>query len=204
VHEYLGMLTIDFSVKGEVKFTMIYYIQNMLDKLPADMSGTVILPAASHLFDVNDDAEKLSTEKSDFFHRNVAKLLFLCKQARPDVQTAVAFLCTRVKAPDVDDYKKGWTMMYLRGTLKMPLTLEADECNTVKWWVDASFAVHPDDMHSHTGGAMMLGKGVIYGTSTRQKLNTKSSTKVELVGVKMTSCHKLYGLAIFRTLRAMM
>jgi hypothetical protein len=73
-------------------------------------------------------------------------------------------------------------MMYLSGTLNMPLMLEADECNIVKWWVDASFAVHPD-MRSHTGGVMMLGKGAIYGTSTRQKLNTKSSTEAELVGV---------------------
>ena len=30
---------------------------------------------------------------------------------------------------------------------------------------------------------MSLGKGVSYGTSTRQKLNTKSSTEAELVGV---------------------
>ena len=52
----------------------------------------------------------------------------------------------------------------------------------VKWWVDASFAVHPD-MKSHTGGVMTLGKGAVYATSTRQKLNTKSSTEGELVGV---------------------
>jgi hypothetical protein len=38
-------------------------------------------------------------------------------------------------------------------------------------------------MGSHTGGAMSLGRGVIYGTSKRQKLNTKSSTEAELVGV---------------------
>jgi hypothetical protein len=176
-------MTIDFSVKGKVKFTMIDYIENMIAELPANMSGTVRSPASSHLFDVNDDAEKLNTELSDFFHHNVAKLLFLCKRARSDIQTAVAFLCTRVKEPDVDDYKRlGRTMMYLRGTVKMPLTLEADECNIVKWWVDASFAVHPD-MRSHTGGVMMLGKGAIYGTSTRQKINTKSSTEAELVGV---------------------
>jgi hypothetical protein len=30
---------------------------------------------------------------------------------------------------------------------------------------------------------MSMGKGIIYGTSTRQKLNTKSSTEGELVGV---------------------
>jgi hypothetical protein len=73
-------------------------------------------------------------------------------------------------------------MRYLRGTKTMPLTLEADSLNVVKWWVDASFAVHPD-MKSHTGATMTLGKGMPYSTSTRQKLNTKSSTEGELVGV---------------------
>ena len=64
----------------------------------------------------------------------------------------------------------------------MPLRLEADNMHIIKWWVDASFAVHPN-MRSHTGGCMTLGKGVVYGTSTNQKLNTRSSTEAELVGV---------------------
>jgi hypothetical protein len=38
VHEYLGM-TIDFSCTGKVKFSMIDYIQNMLESLPDDMAG---------------------------------------------------------------------------------------------------------------------------------------------------------------------
>jgi hypothetical protein len=121
-------MTIDYSEKGKVKFTMIDYIKGMLDELPGDMEGTVTTPASSHLFDVNDDAEKLPDAMSEMFHHNTAKLLFLCKRARPDVQPAVAFLCTRVTAPDVDDYKKlGRAMKYLRGSLYMPLVLEADE-----------------------------------------------------------------------------
>jgi hypothetical protein len=176
-------MMIDFSLPGKVKFIMFDYIKGMLDELPADMDGTVISPASSHLFDINETAEKLSDELGSLYHHNVAKLLFLCKRARPDVQTAVAFLCTRVKAPDVDDYKKlGRVMQYLRGSVYMPLTLEADDVNVIKWWADASFAVHPD-MKSHTGGMMTLGKGAIYGTSTRQKINTKSSTEAELVGL---------------------
>ena len=38
-------------------------------------------------------------------------------------------------------------------------------------------------MHSHTGGTISLGKGSVYSTSVRQKLNTRSSTTAELVGV---------------------
>ena len=64
----------------------------------------------------------------------------------------------------------------------LPLTLETDGTNIVKWWVDAFFAVHPD-MKSHTGATMSLGKGSVYSTSIRQKLNTTSSTEAELVGV---------------------
>ena len=52
----------------------------------------------------------------------------------------------------------------------------------VKWWVDASFAVH-HDMKSHTGGNGSLGKGSFYLTSTRQKLNPRSSTEAELLGI---------------------
>jgi hypothetical protein len=161
---------------------MTDYIQGMLGELPSDMNGESATPAANHLFDVNPKTADmlLNSATADFFHH---KLLFLCKRARPDVQSAVSFLCTRVKDPDSDDYKKlSRVMKYLRSTLNMPLTLEADDLQIVKWWDDASFAVH-GDMKSHAGGAMTLGKGVIYGTSTRQKLNTRSSTEGELVGV---------------------
>ena len=100
------------------------------------------------------------------FHHNVAKLLFLCKQAQPDLQTAVAFLCTCVKTPDEDDYKKlAWAMHYLRATAQLPLTLEADTLQVIKWWIDGAFTTHPN-MRSHTGGMLSLGKGAMYGAST--------------------------------------
>jgi len=52
----------------------------------------------------------------------------------------------------------------------------------VKWWIDRSYAVHKD-MRSHTGAVMSLGKGAVFGSSTRQKLTTRSSTEAELVSV---------------------
>ena len=73
-------------------------------------------------------------------------------------------------------------MRYLRATARLPLSLEADTLQVIKWRIDGAFATHPD-MRSHTGGMLSLGQGAVYGASTRQKLNTRSSTKAELVGV---------------------
>jgi hypothetical protein len=53
----------------------------------------------------NKSPEYLTLEKANLILTMVAKLLFLAKRARPDILTAVSFLCTRVKKPDVDDYK---------------------------------------------------------------------------------------------------
>ena len=98
VHEYLGM-TIDFSEKGKVKFIMNDYVENLIDEIPEEMSGTAATPASNHLFSVNEKAEKISDENSEKYHHLTAKLLYLSKRARPDLQTAVAFLCKRVKQP---------------------------------------------------------------------------------------------------------
>jgi hypothetical protein len=38
-------------------------------------------------------------------------------------------------------------------------------------------------MRSHTGGGLTMGKGFPIGSSTKQTLNTRSSTDSELVGV---------------------
>ena len=48
-------------------------------------------------------------------------------------------------------------------------------------WVDAAFAVH-DNMRSQTGGVIPFRHGMVHCRSNKQKLNTLSSTEVELVG----------------------
>jgi hypothetical protein len=125
-HDYLGMV-LDYSEEGRVKILMTQYINEILDELPIDMSGEAPTPAAQYLFQSNQDARKLDNEGKEMFHWNVARLLFLSKWARPDLQTVVAFLCTRVKEPDEDDYKKLCQVMrYLQLTKDLPLILEDD------------------------------------------------------------------------------
>jgi len=70
---------------------------------------------------------------------------------------------------------------YINGTQKDKLILSADDLHVAKWWIDSSFAVHPD-FKSHTGGNLSFGGGSPVTISRKQKLNTRSSTESELVG----------------------
>jgi hypothetical protein len=183
VHDYLGM-TLDFSKPGEVTVTMIDYIKGILHDAPKEMRGSAATPAANHLFQVNEvNPIPLGKEQSETYVHIVMQLLYLSQRARPDIRTAVSFLCGRLTKPDEDDYKKLTRVMkYLDSTVDLPLVLAANDTGKVRWWVDASFAVHVD-MKSHTGGTLSLGKGSIYSTSSKQKLVTRSSTEAEVVGV---------------------
>jgi hypothetical protein len=79
-------------------------------------------------------------------------------------------LCTRVKGPTEEDWKKLLRMLqYVKSSLKDVLILRADNLSVVKWYVDASFAVHPD-FKSHTGVAMTYGAGVPIAMSYPTKL----------------------------------
>jgi hypothetical protein len=182
VHEYIGM-TLDSNVPGQVKVTMLPYVKEIVGDFTKKSGDTrtATTPAADHLFQIDETATKLSEEMGKIYHNFVAKCLFLTKRARPDIHTAVAFLTTRVRQPDEDDWKKLQRMIcYLRGTLILPLILKADGTNTIKWWVDGSHGAH-FDMRGHTGGMASHGKGALMPTPTRQKLNTRSSTETELV-----------------------
>ena len=53
--------------------------------------------------------------------------------------------------------------------------------SVIKWYVDSSFAVHPD-FKSHTGDVMTYGGGAPQTISRKQKLNTRSCTEAKLVG----------------------
>jgi hypothetical protein len=176
-------MNIDFSKRGKVVFQVTEFIRNMLDELPDDFDGTAATPATSHLFKTRESAPKLSSDLSELLHSNVAKLFYLAQRARPDILLAVVFLTTRVSTPDIDDLGNlKRVMRYQRDTEVLALTLEASGDGVVRWWVDGSFAVHPN-MRSHTGAVLSLGKGAVYGMPSKQKINTKSSCEAELVGV---------------------
>jgi hypothetical protein len=169
--------------KGGVDVDMSEYMTQMSEDFsvqfkPSEVAET---PAAPNLFEAGTGKDLPPAQASEFY-TFVMKGMFACKRARPDIHTAITGLSTRVRCPTESDWDKPVRLMkYINGTKDDVLHLRADDLRVLKWWVDASFAVHPD-FKSHTGGVMSLGKGVISPICRKQKLNTRSSTEAELVG----------------------
>jgi hypothetical protein len=169
-HKYLGM-TLDFSHDNQCRVTMIDYVNEIVaayDKVLSELDdGFSVVKkksnpartsaAADDLFVVNEDAEKLSKEGSTALHNLVAKTLYVSKRARLDVSTAIAFLTTRFRAPDIDDWRKlSHLMEYLRVDRLPPLIMSTDGSGVLMWYLNASFAVH-SNMRSHTGRGLTMG-----------------------------------------------
>ena len=68
----------------------------------------------------------------------------------------------------------------------MPRVIGATGLELLQTWVDASFGVHRD-FKGHMGAGMSFGTGLVHHKSTKQKLNTRSSTESELVAALVTT-----------------
>ena len=121
----------------------------------------------------------MSEKQAQQFHQTVAQLLFLSCRAQRDIQTAVLFLTTWAKKPDVDNWGKvKRVLQYLKRTQTMPLNLTIDNLQSKKWLVGSLHGVHEDGK-----GQSGAGKGALISFLRKQKSNTRSSTESKLVGV---------------------
>jgi hypothetical protein len=180
-HEFLGMKIV-YNENNTATITMRSYLEEAIAESGLNITNTAATPARRYLFDVNEKSPRLDKKRNDIFHSVSAKLLYVATRARMDILLPVCFLCTRVsKATEEDELKLKRVLEYVNGTLDLSYTIGADDLGKMQTWVDASYAVHPD-MRSHTGGIISFGRGGLICKSSKQKLNTKSSTEAELVG----------------------
>jgi hypothetical protein len=179
-HDYLAMV-LDFSIPGVLQVDMTDYVKGMIADFPEELSGKTKAPWNENLFKVDPMSKMLDASQAKLFHTFVMKGMFLCKHGRQDIQPAIVFMATRVTQPNEGDWKKLIKMMnFLKATKDDIPVMSCDNTNSIKWHVDAAFAIHKD-MKSHTGATMTLGAGTITSISTKQKVNTCSSTESELV-----------------------
>ena len=83
------------------------YVKNMIGEFPINIenSQSVTIPATKNLFKVGI-SKPLNNNKAELFHKIVARGLFFCKRARPDIQTTISILCTREKQFNQRDWNK--------------------------------------------------------------------------------------------------
>jgi hypothetical protein len=151
----------EFRKDGTLGVSMVAYLKNVIAEFPVMVTGKAPTPAADHLFKIRDaeEAKPLEEEKALAFHHRVAQLLFMAFRAQRDIQTTVAFLTTRVKSPNEDDWGKlKRVLKYLNGTKYLKLTLSVGNLGVLKWYIDESHNVHWD-CKGHGGGAVHHGKG---------------------------------------------
>jgi hypothetical protein len=186
MNDYLGM-TFDYSFTKEVRINMWDYLRKIVKEFPEEIAGVCATPVSDHLFKVRDDGKKLSKELAEVFHHTVYQLLFAANRARRDIQMAVSYLTTRVKAPDQDKWGKLVRVLkYLNGPRYMKLILSADKMKfTVHWYVDGSHQVHKG-CRGQIGCLMTMGKGAVLSSSNVMKCNTQSSTEMELISIHDT------------------
>ena len=180
-HTFLGMkLKIKKNKTFEVD--MVDQVKETIQSFGEEVEGEVKSPAAKYLLNIPEEDEELDDERKERFHSVVAKLLYIMKRARPDLETGVAFLCTRVTKCMMSDWKKLKRLLqYAKCTVNDVRVIGATSLKDIFIFVDASYAIY-DNMRGVTGGCMSMGFGVFHAKSSKQKLNTKSSTETELVG----------------------
>jgi hypothetical protein len=183
VHEgpvlpYLGMV-FDFS-GDRVRISMDKYTDDLLKLYSVKSKAKT--PATVSLFSINESSSRLSKEHTEEFHSRVAKLLYLAKRVRPEILPAVSFLTSRVLEPTEQDREKlNRVLSYLNYCPHLGIGLSSEDSVKILGYIDVSFA-SDKDFKSRTGVVISLGRGPCYTDSSRQKLNTKSSTEAELVG----------------------
>jgi hypothetical protein len=182
---YLG---IDFELDREnrwCKATMISHLRDAVsdfEKLCNLEGRKPSTPALTSLFEVNHESPLLAKEKQDAFRSIVMKTMYVGKRTRLDLLTTIAFLSTRQGKATEEDWKKLKRMMqYIQGTIDMPLIFSADNLERFHTFVDVAYAVNCD-RKSQTGGLVSFGRGAIHAQSTKQKLNSRSSTEGEIIG----------------------
>jgi hypothetical protein len=104
-HVFVG-INIKFTNNKCVQITMQDYVKESIEAFGEPIKGRMTSPAKNDLFEIQEDAEESNEKKSEIFHHIAAKLLYVAKRARVDIQLAIAFLCMRVSRSTVQDWEK--------------------------------------------------------------------------------------------------
>lgn len=97
MHECMGM-KLDHTKKGKLIADMKDCIKEMTNEYSENINSDKV-PWNDKLFKVDKDSTLLLPEEAEIFHTFVMKGMFLVKRVRPDKESGMGFLSSRVRDP---------------------------------------------------------------------------------------------------------
>jgi hypothetical protein len=110
---------------------MVNDLKDVIVEFPELIVGKAANLAGERLFDIREETEvrSLEEERAIVFHT----VVIYGNESTKDTQTVVAFLTTRVKSPDKDDWGKlKRVLKYLNGTKYLKLTIRIENLRILK------------------------------------------------------------------------
>jgi hypothetical protein len=193
-------MEIFFREDGKVALGTVRFLNNMIkefeEETGIELTRVYTTPAAPWLFKIKKNSKTsvpLCEKFTGFFRKYVMTTLWASKRSRPDLEPTMGFLTTRMKEPTKDDWHKLVRLMsFTKTTAGDVRIIGADDLHSMLTMIDSAHAVHEKDMRGHTGSVISMGTGVIDTKSSKQKMNTRSSTECEFVGTSEALPRTIY------------
>ena len=96
---FLG-IDIQFIDGNEVKVSMPHHVDKDLEELGDILKGKVVNHVTSQLFTIISETKEFDDEIKERYHLINTKILWIMKISRPDLETSVSFICTRLQNPN--------------------------------------------------------------------------------------------------------
>lgn len=186
---YIG-LTISKLSNGDIRVTQDHQVQELVKKFGNELQGKMVkTPAGNELVmnDTGDDAIKLSDQEKKLFLSLIMSLMYLARLTRSDILFATTYLATKSVSPTRGDLRKAKRIVkYISCTVSVGVTFKSQNNMELVVHADASHLLHPEG-YGHTGFIVTVGGSIVFARSTKQKMQTLSSTESELIALQDAS-----------------
>ena len=180
---FLGMaISFDYN-KRIIRYDNSLYIQELAETYEVNEDSNIPFTQSF----MTSDPEDTHMDNVKRYKSLVMSLFYVAKRTRPDILFAVSYLATKCAEPTESLFEKAKKVLsYLKSTKSLKLTHTCANDGPKKLlfaFVDASYATH-EDMKGHSGCLIFDESGnLLFASSTKQKLMSKSSTDAEIIAV---------------------
>lgn len=187
---YIGMTITQPNNTGKITVGQQEYLRKIIKTV--GITAKAANPTHPNLLKAKTkDQRRVSTK---LFASYLMMAMYAAKRTRLDALFQCSTLATRAQDPTEEDYIALMRIYeYFNATVDLQLTFSPSSME-LHYWIDAAYALHPQDMRGHTGILVTLGynNAPLFAKSTKQKLHARSSTESELLALDDGLLHLLW------------